>query len=944
MSTIIATAAVVTLGSCGHMNRSPAGSGERVQPSLAQDARLPVDTAVTVGKLGNGLTYYIRRNGKPEKRLELRLVVNAGSVLEDENQRGIAHFCEHMAFNGTKNFKKRELTDYLESIGMRFGPELNAYTGFDETVYMLQVPTDSAGVVEKSFQILEDWAHLVSYDDSEIDRERGVILEEWRLGRGADARMRDKQIPILLKDSRYAERLPIGKREVIEGAPHEVIRSFYHEWYRPELMAVIAVGDLDTAGIERLIRQHFSGFETPKDTPKRAMFPVPDHKETLFAIATDPEATRSGVSILYTRAVHREKTVRDYRRKIVEGLYNAALNRRLNELARKADPPYLFAYSALDNLVRTKDVYLLGAGVREGGIERGLDTLLTEAVRVERFGFTPSEIEREKEELLRSMEQAYNERAKTESASYAAEYADNFMSDEPIPGIEFEYRLFREEIPGITVDEVNRLAGELITDANRVIWVNAPEKPGMKAPSEKELLSVFDAVRKKEVAAYTDTVSDSPLVSGTPEGSPVTAERSFPELGVTEWTLANGVRVVLKPTDFKNDEVLLSAFSPGGSSLVPDSLVVPAETATSVIGEGGLDGFSLTDLEKKLAGKIVSVSPLIDDLEEGLSGSASPKDMETLFQLVWLTFTAPRPDSTAFRSVVERLRGMVENRSARPETAFGDTLAVTMAGYSPRVRPWTINLLREMSLSASSAIYRDRFADAGDFTFFFVGAFDTTAIKPLVETWLGGLPSLGRKESWRDLGIRPPAGVVEKTVRKGIEPKSQTRIVFSGPFEWTLRNRYVLDSLASALRIRLREVLREDMSGTYGVSVGISVDRFPRSEYLFSVGFGSAPERADELAATVFALIDTVKAAGVSEATLAKVKEAQLRQREVNLKENSFWLSALRTYYSHGDDPLDILKYPELVRSLTSNDIKKAAEMYLNEKNYVKVVLMPEKK
>jgi zinc protease len=915
-----------------------------MQPSLAQNATLPVDSAVTVGKLPNGLSYYIRKNGKPEKRLELRLVVNAGSVLEDENQRGIAHFCEHMAFGGTAHFQKHELTNYLESIGMRFGPDLNAYTGFDETVYMLQVPTDSAGVVEKAFQILEDWAHLVSYRDDAIERERGVIMEEWRLGRGADARMRDKQLPILLEGSRYAERLPIGKPEIIEGAPHEVIRSFYRVWYRPELMAVIAVGDLETAEIERFIRDHFSGFETPKDTPKRALFPVPDHRETLFAIATDPEATRSSVSILYTREVHKELTVRDYRRKIVEDLYNAALNRRLNELTRAADPPFLYAYSALDNLVRTKDAYMLGAGVREGGIERGLETLLTEAARVERFGFTTSEIKREKDELLRAMEQAYNEREKTESARYASEYARNFLSGEPIPGIEFEYRLFREELPGITVEEVNRLAGELITGTNRVILVNAPQKPGVKTPSEKDLLAVFDAVGKKEVAAYTETVSDLPLVSGKPKGSPITAERSLTELGVTEWTLANGVRVVLKPTDFKNDQVLLSAFSPGGSSLVPDNSIVAAQTATALTGESGVGDFTRIELEKKLAGKIVSVSPWIGDIEEGLSGSASPKDLETMFQLIYLSFVAPRSDSTAFLSVLARMRGAVENRSAQPETAFGDTLAVTMAGYSPRVRPWTVDLLGEMNLGASSRIYRDRFADFGDFTFFFVGRFDIPVIRPLVETWLGGLPARGRKESWRDTGIHPPAGVVEKTIRKGIEPKSQTRIVFTGPFEWSLRNRYIFDSLASALRIRLREVLREDLGGTYGVGVGLSLDHYPRGEYQVSIGFGSAPERADELTRTVFASIDSVQISGVSEVYLTKVKEAQLRQREVSLKENSFWLSALKQYYSNGDDPRDILKYPELVKSLTSDDIRDAAKTYLKRDRYVKVVLMPEKK
>lgn len=911
-------------------------------PAINMEAPLPLDPAVVTGKLPNGMTYYIRKNAKPEKRLELRLVVNAGSVLEDEDSRGIAHFCEHMAFNGTERFKKHELTNYLESIGMRFGPELNAYTGFDETVYMLQVPTDSAGVVDTAFRILDDWSRRVSYEDAEIDRERGVVVEEWRLGRGADSRIRDRQLPILLRDSRYADRLPIGKKEVIEKAPHDLFRKFYRAWYRPDLMAVIVVGDCDPPAIEKLIRDTF-------DSPvlsgqlSRTEFPVPDHDETLFAIATDPEATRSSVSVYWKRLIRIEKTVGQYRRTIVEALFNSALNRRLDELARLADPPFLGAYSAIGDLVRTKEVYVLGAGVKDGGIERGLETILTEGARVARFGFTPAEIAREKADLLRAMETAYNERDKTESANFAGEYADHFLSGEPAPGVEFEYRVFREYMPGITVEEVNALARELITDTNRVVMASGPEKAGVVMPSEAALRAVFDRVAAKTITAYSDSVSDTPLVPSKPKSGRVTTVKTVPDLGVTEWTLSNGIRVILKPTDFKNDEVQFAAWSPGGSSLVPDSLVVAAETAVTVVDESGYGAFGKVELEKKLAGKVVSVSPWIDDLREGLSGGASPKDLDTMFQLIRLVFTAPRADNTAFMSVVERMKGAVENRAARPETAFGDTLSTTLAGYSPRMRPWTMALLNEMNLRGSSSFYRDRFADAGDFTFCFVGAFDIAKMKPLVETWLGSLPTKGRKETWRDNGIRPPDGVVKKTVRKGIEPKSQTRIVFTGPFEWNLRNRYIFESLASALRIRLREVLREDMGGTYGVSVGGSLERFPKPEYTFSFGFGSAPDRAGELAGTVYSLIDSVKTDGFAATYLERVKETQLRQREVNLKNNSFWLGILQTYISNGDDPRDLLKYPDLVRSLTSDDLKAAARTYLDTNRYVQVVLIPEK-
>ncbi|MHB9027865.1 MAG: M16 family metallopeptidase, partial [Candidatus Latescibacterota bacterium] len=939
---IITAVAALALGGCASRNETTKGAEGAAGSPLSLNTRLPIAPEVKVGKLDNGVTYYIRRNVKPENRAELRLVVNAGSVLENENQRGVAHFNEHMAFNGTEHFEEHELVNFLESIGMRFGPDLNAYTSFDETVYMLQVPTDSVKTVETAFQILEDWAHLVSYQTEEIEKERGVVIEEWRLGRGAEMRMLDKQLPIILKDSRYAERLPIGKVEVLKSAPPEVFRDFYKTWYRPELMAVVAVGDFDPQRIESLIQKHFSGIKPEKDAPERTLYPVPDNEETLFAIATDPEATRASVDVYFKRDAEKMETVQDYRQSIVEGLYNAMFNQRLNELAREADPPFLYGYSSLGDLVRTKEVYVLGAGVRENGIERGLEAVLTEAARVKRHGFTRSELDRQKEETLRGMEQIYNERDKLESSRFAEEFAEHYLTGEPIPGIEYEYELYRKYIPEVTLDEVNRLAGELITERNRVVTVDAPEKAGVKVPGAGELRAIFDRVARKEILAYQDTVSAGPLVEREPNPSKVSNEKSLSEIGVTEWRLANGVRVVLKPTDFKNDQVLFSAYSPGGASLAADSLYVPAITATSIVEESGAGRFTQTELIKKLAGKIVEASPWISELQEGFSGSASPQDMETMFQLIYLYFTQPRADSAAYHSVLSRLKGSIENRSARPETAFSDTISATMGRYHYRVLPWTIDRLREMDLRESFDFYRERFSDAGDFTFFFVGNFELETIRPLVEKWLGGLPSTPREESWRDTGVRPPAGVVRKDVRKGIEPKSLTQVVFTGPFEWNRRNRYVIDSLAGVLRIRLREVLREDLGGTYGVSVSASTEEYPRETYRFSLGFGSSPERVDELMASVFAQIDSLQTQGAGESYLAKVKEMQIRSRETSLKENGFWLGSLQAYYFHNENPLEILDYGKLVQSLSSNDIRQAAQKYLNEKNYVRVTLSPE--
>ena len=919
----------------------PAFLASAQQPEHLQ-RKLPVDPKATVGTLDNGLRYYIRENRKPEKRAELRLVVNAGSVLEEDDQRGLAHFVEHMAFNGTKHFAKQELVDYLESIGMSFGPDINAYTSFDETVYMLQVPTDSAEILETAFLILEDWAHNVTFDSVEVEKERGVVIEEWRLRRGAGARLRDKQFPILFKGSRYAERLPIGQKEILESAPREALVRFYRDWYRPDLLAVIAVGDFDAERIEKLIRRHFEALTPQGAVRPRPAYPVPDHQETLFAIASDVEATGSNVSVYYKLDPEPEGTEGDYRRLLLEGLYNAMLNNRLRERLQSPEPPFLYGFSSKFSLIRTKDAYVLGAAVRDNGVETGLEALLTEARRVRLYGFTPGELMREKAEMLRGIEQAYKERDKTESDRYAAEYTRNFLTGEPIPGIEYEFMLYNKYLPGIALEEAHGLATRWIRDVNRVILVSLPEKEGVRVPTEADLLAVFDRVEEKQILPYAEAVPDQPLVPRKPRGSDVTAERQIEALGLTEWTLGNGVKVVLKPTDFKNDEVLCTAFSPGGHSLVPDSLYVSAVSAAAIIKEGGVGAFDKIALQKKLAGKLVSVSPWIGELQEGMSANASPEDLETLFQLVYLYFTAPRKDSTAFLSYRNRIKGFIANRHASPEAAFQDTIQVTMSNYHFRARPWSEALLEEMNLEHAFRIYQDRFADASDFTFFFVGNFDPDSLRPLVQTYLGGLPSLGRKETWRDVGKRAPTGVVKKVVRKGLEPKSRVSLIFTGPFEWSQKNRHVLRSLAEVLQIKLREVLREDLGGTYGVGVWPSMSHFPSGEYSLTISFGCAPERVEELLASVFQQIDSLKTYGTTEKYVAKVREQQLRSYETNLKRNGFWLNNLRSYYFHGEDVHRILAYPEVVEAFTLEELQRAAQRYLDTEHYAQFVLYPE--
>ena len=933
----------VLLNACAGSKQGEASAPAAPHPGVLDEV-LKVDPLVVKGTLANGFRYLIRANRKPEKRAELRLVVDVGSVVETEAEQGLAHFAEHMAFNGTRNFARQELVDYMESIGMQFGADLNAYTSFDETVYMLTVPTDSTGFMERGFEILEDWAHGVSFEGPEIDRERGVVIEEWRSRKGADQRMWDKLCPVLLKGSRYAVRLPIGQKAVLDTFAHDRLRRFYKRWYRPELMGLVAVGDFEVGRVEDLVQTHFSRLVTPPSPPRRVVFPVPDHEETLFSIATDPEATRNAVTIYYKREPRDQTTVGAFRTMLIERLYHRMLNQRLYELTRLAQPPFLYSYSSQGRWLRSKEFFVLSAGVADNGFGPGLEALLTEAGRVRRFGFTKSELERNAKEMLRAIEQAYRERDKSPSSSFAGEYANHLLENEPIPGIEKEFELFLRLIPGIELEEVNTLATSRIGEGNRVISIQAPDKEGLQVPTEESLRALFAHVDAKEIEPYAEEVSDRPLVPDIPSMSEIVERHEAAEIGVTTWRLENGIRVVLKPTDFQNDQILFESFSLGGHSLVGDGDYIAASTATAVVTQGGVGDFNLVDLQKKLAGKVVSVSPWIGPLREGISGSASPEDIETMFQLIYAYATAPRQDSTAFQAYGTRMRGFIENRSARPETAFGDTVQVTLAQYHHRARPWSLDLVDEMDLHTSMAVYRDRFSDMGDFIFYFVGSFALEELEPLVRTYLGALPATGRRESWRDVGERAPRGVIEKTVRRGIEPKGRTLLSFTGPHQFDgWRNDFELRAMADVLQIKLREVLREDLAGTYGVRVNGGGSHFPVSRYTLSLDFGCHPDRVEELTAVVFSQIDSLKNSGPGPDYVQKVREAARRSHEINLKENSYWRGALSAADFHQLDPTRVLRYAAMIDSLTPAAVQRAARRYLNTENYVRVVLLPEK-
>jgi len=910
--------------------------------SIGLDDPIPIDPQVKVGQLENGLRYYIRENDEPENRAELRLAVNAGSILENDDQQGLAHFLEHMAFNGTAHFQKQELVEYMESIGMRMGTGLNASTGFDETTYILRVPTDSLEILETAFLILEDWAHGLSFDLEEIDRERGVIVEEWRLGQGAGARMRDAQYPVLFKDSRYAQRLPIGKMEVVENFDPETLKLFYRDWYRPDLMAVIAVGDFDGDHVEGLIQRHFSNLIPPGDPRPRPVYGVPDHEETLFAIATDEEATGSSVGIYFKQPLQKQGTVGAYRQEIVEGFFNSMLNQRLSEIRQQADPPFLSAGSSQGRLNRGKGAYILGSSVEDGGIPLGLKTILTEAERVAQHGFTAAELERVKITALRSMERSYEGRGTRSSSGFVGGYINHFLHGSQIADIGFRYELYQRFVPEITLEEINRLAREWITPNNRVVMVNAPEKEGLPPPTEEELRAVFEAVNSEALEPYTETLGEQPLLPALPEPGLIVSEQVMESVGVTEWELSNGVRVALKPTDFTDDQILFRAFSPGGNSLVNDEGFIPVSSAGSLVNGSGLGSFNPIDLRKKLTGKVAGANASISSLEEGLSGSASPQDLETMFQLIHLRFTAPRVASTVFLSNQTRTLAALENLRASPAVVFSDTLQVTMTQNHPRSPLLSEEVIMATDLEACLDLYEDRFADASDFTFIFAGDLELETMRPLVEQYIASLPSLDRIESWRDVGPKPPKGVIVKSVYKGLEPQSQSVFIFTGDFEDSRTNRNDFGAMTRVLQTRLRERVREELGGTYSISAGGSNGWRPTGTYTITIRFGSDPERVEELKEVVFAEIENLKMSGPTVEDLENVKESLRRTRETNLESNSYWITQFAHSYRRGHDLTEFWGYEESIDEISIESVMEAAKQYFDMGNYVQVTLYPE--
>ncbi len=901
-------------------------------------APIPSDPAVSSGTLPNGMKYFIRSIRRPAGKAELRLAVNAGSLQEDDDQQGLARFIAALAFSGTAHFPKPALDRFLESAG----GDVSASASFDETVYRLAVPADSAALLDRAFLLLRDWADGIPFDPGAVESERLETLREFRTGRGAESRALDRRYPFLFAGSRYAERLPSGRREILQSFSSETLKRFVHDWYRPERTAVVAVGDFDSRRIESLIRSQFGSWTARTTARQPVPAPVTGHSGTTVRVFSDPEASGSSVSVYWLCPVRTAATLSDMRHSLLENLHDAMMNRRLADLAARPDPPIRYGIAGKGRLVRHRGAYYIGAGVPDNGVEAGLEALLTAVERVRRHGFLPEEFRKAVRDRMRELQKRAEEKSGTGSEDLASRLVRSWLEGEAAPSAEWEFRKTGELLESVTLEEINRLTADWTPEDNRVVLAEVPEKKGIRKPREADLLGLFDRVGNASIESFPDGGSAAPLVPVSPVPGRILSEKRNSRLGTVEWKLTNGATVILKPTDFRDGEIRFSAFSPGGNSLVPDRNAVAAATAASIVEESGAGGFSKAQLAKRLTGTGASVTASIGLLTEGLSGACSSGDAVTLFQLIHLAFADPRRDEAAFSSAKEILRGRLDSRALVPETAFEDTLQVLLAGRHPRARPWTAATLERMNLDSSLAVVRDRFSDAGDFTFIFAGDFNPDSLRPIVETWLAGLPSAGRTETWRDPGVRPLKGTVESIVRKGNEPKGRVAIVYTGPWEPGSLNEYRFETMAGFLRIRLREVLAVKLGGAYGVSVAASAVRFPVPSYTLNISFGCPAGRTEELSRLVFREIDDLRNKGPDPDLLARVRELQRRDFETDLKRNAFWVERLSACAFQGENPENILLRAGWISGLTAGDVRETANRACDGRNRIRVILLPE--
>jgi zinc protease len=911
---------------------------------ISDNAKVPFNPNILTGTLPSGIPYYILKNTMPANRIDLVMTVNAGAVLEDDDQNGLAHFCEHMAFNGTANFPKLELVNFLESTGIRFGADLNAYTNQDETVYMLTLPKVDQETIINGVRVLSDWASKVNYEEDDIDEERGVVMEEWRLRRGAEQRMNDAHAPYLYHGSKYAVRNVLGDTNVLRNAPYDAFRRFYRTWYQPGNMALIVVGDIDPVTMRDLLVKHFEmGGGAGAAVSNRPQITLPSHKETLINVATDKELTTASVELYVKRRADTALTYGDYRKNIIRSLAQQMLLSRLTELASKADPVLTRTWLGEFRLVRETSAFYATTTATDKNVLKAFNALMTEIERASRHGFRETELQRAKDQIMSQMESLYNDREKSESQGFAFELVRHVLTRELVPGVKHEVEIYRHYVPQITVEECQAALNAMLTDENRVITFSVPEGNGYTKPTVKQVEGLLAAIKSKDIAAYVDEVPTEPLMAQTPTPGTISMREKITEIDAEKLTLSNGATVFLKRTNFKNDEILMSVRSWGGQSLGPEADAATMDVAASLVDASGIAQFTNADLTKMLQGKNLSISPFISTYFHGFRGSSTPKDLQTWFELLHLYFTKPRLDADGYSSYVTQLKARLENQDQSPEAALFDSLTVVMSQHHPRSIPMSMERLPLIDTAKALAFFKQCFSSPSSFVFTFSGNFDEAEMDEFLKTYVASIPATPTKHEWRDVGIRNVAGTLEKLVEKGSDDKSWVVIVTHGPAAYTPKDRYDISAMGEVLSIRLREKLREEKSGVYFVGVQPSIENTPIQEYAVAIFFTCSPDRVDELTDDVYAEVDALKAKPIDESYIQKVKEIQSKEREVSMKKNNFWVGNISTLAATGEPFSVISQRDTFISRLTAEQVHASAKKYLGYKNKARFVLKPAK-
>jgi len=921
------------------------------QQAVAQQMQfppLPVDKNVRIGQLDNGLTYYIRHNKLPENRAEFYIAQKVGSILEEPQQRGLAHFLEHMAFNGTKNFpgddKGLGVIPWCETVGIKFGTNLNAYTSIDETVYNISnAPIDRTGVLDSCLLILHDWSNYILLKDDEIDKERGVIREEWRSRNSGMLRVYTDLLPTIYQGDKYADCMPIGSIDVINNFPYKDIRDYYHKWYRPDLQGIVIVGDIDVDTVEAKLKAVFADVQKPVNPAERTYYPVTDNKEPIVAIGTDKEVDDPSIEIYFKQDAtpdSEKNNVGYLASQYMTSMISSMLNARLSELVQSANPPFTRASSYYSDffVAKTKEAFALSASSKADGIETALKTLLQETERARRFGFTESEYARARANYLQSLESAYNEREKTKHGSYVREYVQNFLNGEPIPGIEAEYAMMNQLAPNIPLQAMNMVMQQLVPDSNQVVIIAGPAKEGLKYPTKEEVINLLKGMKDLDLQAYVDKVSDEPLMKEAPKGGKIISEKEGDIYGSTKLVLSNGVTVYVKKTDFKADEIRMKGTSLGGKSIFPDKDALNFAVMDNVIAVGGLGNFSQVDLTKVLAGKKVSVNAGLGTTTENVFGTCSPKDFETMMQLTYLTFTAPRKDAEAFESFKNRMKAQLESAQANPLSSINDSLQKAMYNNHPRVVMMKPEMVDQIDYDRILEMYNDRFKDASDFTFYFVGNIDLETAKPLIAEYLGALPAINRKETFKDTKMSIRKGVYKNEYAKEQQTPTATIVfLYSGKAPYTLKNDILLSFATQVLDMVYTEEVREKEGGTYGVNCFGDLQKYPKEQLLLQIVFQTDPAKKDKLAGIVVDELKKLAAEGPSDVHLQKVKEYMLKKYADNQKENGYWMNNLNDYFYYGMDMTE--GYTDIVNSITAKDIQKFVSDLLKQGNEIEVTM-----